>query len=313
MFNIQTVYVPGSWRPYRQPDLQLAQCANLVSPGNPMEGLARLFGPANLTRINGAAAVYAGTAINRAMIPALPSLPAAETREVNLPFQGFYSSIWDGGIDSHVEQESEYWREDLARTAEIFPLLNLEEMEESDWIRLAELYSCDCINYSEVYAEMARAYAEEFGDWLADSLDLEGTSATFSAMESPRFYNFETDRVFANIALPILRDILARLLADDRGREVLEETIGDRHTSRSGFISFYSSDESEWLEKPLEGWDHNELGTLVRAWVSFNDVESIDEELYDWRPGGLYEEIYRAVDSATDWDKLAAVTIEQLR
>lgn len=54
----------------------------------------------------------------------------------------------------------------------------------------------------------------------------------------------------------------------------LDQAARDRHMSRSGFISFYSADWRSWGE--VEGWDHNQLQTLIEAYVQ--DTRSEPDE-----------------------------------
>lgn len=149
-------------------------------------------------------------------------------------------------------------------------------------------------------------YVAELADWLGDTLDRE-VMAQFEEVSSPRFYNFETDRVFARISLTVLDEIARRLAADPVGREALRDTIEERHTSREGFVSLYSANpaSADW-RKPVADMDHNELGTLLRAWVLYQGIEDLDMELYDRSIGGLYEEVCRAVNVSLDYAAVAA-------
>jgi hypothetical protein len=45
----------------------------------------------------------------------------------------------------------------------------------------------------------------------------------------------------------------------------LSRAIKEQFTSRSGFTSLYSNDVLEWIVKPLDKWDHNEIGTLFEC------------------------------------------------
>jgi hypothetical protein len=61
--------------------------------------------------------------------------------------------------------------------------------------------------------------------------------------------------------------------------ETLDRIAAARHTSRSGFISFYSPDWRSWGE--IESWDHNQLETLLEAYIddnlgSFEELDAME-------------------------------------
>ena len=95
-------------------------------------------------------------------------------------------------------------------------------------------------------------------------------------MTSPRYYNFETDKIFVGISY---RDAI--LLARRIGRNALRKAARDMFRSRSGFCSFYRNDPAEWGR--LRGWDHNQLYCLTQA-----AVDVIDDENFEW---GLAEDM----------------------
>ena len=82
-------------------------------------------------------------------------------------------------------------------------------------------------------------------------------------MTSPKYYNFETDRVFAYMPETTFKHILANYKT-----ETLKKRIEDKFTSYDGFWSHYSNDLDTWLEdEPIEDWDHNQLATLFEAFL----------------------------------------------
>jgi hypothetical protein len=125
-------------------------------------------------------------------------------------------------------------------------------------------------------------------------------------MTSPRFYNFETDRVFANISEHAARKLFAYSRKLDN-HATLAKVIRARFTSRDGFHSFYSNSLAEWLEKPLDEWDHNELGTLlIVACESMGDDWEQDIE------GSIIEREYEYLNEAIDWEKYQTI-IDDMR
>jgi hypothetical protein len=194
-----------------------------------------------------------------------------------IPFAGFYCSFWDGQIDNWIDQQTENNGHDL------------------DAIH-------DAADFSAARLDIAKAYAEEFIDWLGDCLD-QKIVGEFEELTSPRYYNFETDRVFVKLEEAAVQQVLDDLRAKDY--ETLQKAFEAQFTSRSGFVSFY---EPVVPSKPLAEWDHNELYVLLCAWVAHQGVEDIDFELYDRRIGGLYEQVDQACDACVDWAALEAAT-----
>lgn len=152
--------------------------------------------------------------------------------EVNIPFAGFYGSMHDAEFDREIEYA-------------------LEGLDDPNGA--LQNLAFDSADFGAARLEYAREYATAFLDWL-------GLTGESSGLESPRFYNFETDRVFVRIT----RDSVARMW---RGvdRATFAAKCRERFTSRSGFISHYSADWRDWGALPT--WDHNQLGTLALVYA----------------------------------------------
>jgi len=202
-------------------------------------------------------------------------------------FPGFYESVLDSGIDSALELICDGMAEDSAQSH------GCDASEIADAIYY-------CASFDIAHQAIAKAYAEQFANEVNDTLsgDSEPLAFEYESMTSPREYNFTTDRVF--LTLPINQ---FQWLFDNTKRETLEKTIRDNFTSRSGFISFYSNDIADWLDKPLAEWDHNEAGTLLAAYVADTDLDR-DNDL-QWKIyERINEEFYSATSECIDWEKL---------
>jgi hypothetical protein len=95
-------------------------------------------------------------------------------------------------------------------------------------------------------------------------------------MDSPRFYNFETDRIYAKNTKKQVR-ALRKHVADNN----LQKVIEDRFTSRSGFISYYDNDLKAW-SKDAGAWDHNQVETLLLA-VMYQAGENDPYACHHWQ------------------------------
>jgi hypothetical protein len=162
--------------------------------------------------------------------------------EMLIPFAGFYCSIHDAEVENAHERIA----------------MNNDGIKDDDlWDHVYK--ECD---WSGVY----RAYAKEYTESLARKY---GIAFTFKEMDSPREYNFTTDKIVVEIEL----DEAVRLwnnLDHDEMRRVAKE----KFTSRDGFISFYSSDWNDW--SAFKNWDHNQLATVLEAYLASQE-EKLDE------------------------------------
>lgn len=176
----------------------------------------------------------------------MPDQP--DTLSAALPwFPGFYETWLANLMDRTIEQEME------------------ETGEEYDDI--LERYS-----WKLAIDAISRAWVSAFAHFSDIPME-------FDELQSPREYNFTTDRLFVRIPTDAIEKIAVTI--DDR---TLRETIRENHSSYDGFASFYSNDldDPEW-QKPVREWDHNQLQTLLQAHLiqEGHTWESWTEDLYD--------------------------------
>lgn len=149
--------------------------------------------------------------------------------ETTLPFSGFYCSLHDDAVDHTIDM--------------IF--------EDNENLKQHLSDNCD---YREVYtkyaAEYTRAFSEEF------KIDL-----SFKSLQSPREYNFTTDRIFADISIAEIKRLYTAV-----DKTILQKCAAERFTTRPGFISFYDPDIKTW--RAVDTWDCNQVGTLIIAVVA---------------------------------------------
>jgi hypothetical protein len=194
---------------------------------------------------------------------------------INIPFEGFYESKHSGELDSVEERFINYEIEERRE--------NLEPEELGDLIYRSA-------NYSIAFDHIARAYVTYFNDYIKEEYEID-LELKFESMQSPREYNFETDRIFCHISQE-----KAQLLFDNTSTPALRQAIHDRFTSRSGFISSYPNRLENWPIS-IEEWDHNQLGTLLVALLS--DAEDYDWKIWeDMQDHNVYD---TAFDKCVDW------------
>ena len=176
--------------------------------------------------------------------------------EMRIPFSGFYHSIHDSYFDHEIERQCEYFTE---VTGYDVPDSIIDLIWKAD------------------YAPARKAYAKAYADAFMTEFNLHGD---FMGMDSPREYNFETDRLFVKINHAQLCAIVFMTDYDD-----MEQTAKDMFTSRSGFISFYDADFTTWGD--IESWDHNQLYCLLMAFIETTQGEFDEDQLID--SAHLYE------------------------
>jgi hypothetical protein len=197
-----------------------------------------------------------------------------QTRSVCLPFVGFYESWYSQALDNEQEQWVVY---DVTERED-------GEAQHPVELRLTEGELHDLIlrhtDYGVQTHAIAREYVGAFATCASDALDLP-LDLRFEEMTSPKFYNFETDRIFATLPLSAVRALFAMSKAD--GHKSLARTLEGRHSSYDGFHSYYQSDVAAWLAKPIATWDHNELDSLLRACLDIKGVDwpRFEMELYE--------------------------------
>lgn len=192
--------------------------------------------------------------------------------ETRIPFRGFYQGVWNDALDSAFESQVDSLCED-------YPELERNEIE---------AILPDKAKYGLAFDEIAEKYVAAFQDWVEVNCDLKIT-LRYAALNSPKEYNFTTDRIFAKISLSDVRRAFKKA-----GREELAKAAKAMFTSRDGFISFYDPDIEAW--GPLETWDHNQLMSIFVALVGDADV---DFEIYADDEGAMVDAAFR---DCVDWD-----------
>lgn len=180
--------------------------------------------------------------------------------ELSLPgFCGFYESRLSGALDSVEEQEAEHFavyreHDDGTRGS---------VLDARDY---AELFMSHA-RYGIAFDAIARAYVDAASDVLNLALsELDATPADaprlfeFSRLVSPREYNFSTDELCVFVSA----ETWGRMVAEVNDADVTDVAT-ERHTSRSGFASFYSPDWRSWGD--VSGYDDVQRDTLFRAWL----------------------------------------------
>lgn len=185
-----------------------------------------------------------------------------------IPFSGFYETLHDSELTRALE-------------------MSLSDDDGNEYGGL----TCRA-SMAMRWGAVHQAYARQYFDAFCNEIGIAG--ARFVEMTSPREYNFETDKIFADIPDEFLQRIRA-----DVAPEHLRRVAAEWFTSRDGFSSFYSPNVGDW--GALDEWDHNQKGALLQAWCdeyhASHESDTFDQwaEYYmmpDWSGSGAADELF---------------------
>lgn len=237
-----------------------------------------------------------------------------QTVEMKIPFAGFYNSVYSDEIDRQEEFYCERHCDESDGDESAWPeALQLDSAKYADI-----LFSVT--DYSSTYRDIARDYVQAFSylagealgisarekvkcyDWqsrrqVTETKDVESLRFTFADMTSPREYNFQTDRIFVNVPVSVVRKLWTMSKADQH--KTLSRVAKERHSSRSGFISFYESDWRDW--GTVATWDYNQLETLLIVCCEIVGFDWQDSDLGLYYATTKSDSGYSAWESAVDW------------
>lgn len=200
--------------------------------------------------------------------------------EIFIPFPGFYESILDRCIDCEIENIGE---NDAENDPSVGPM------------QRQELIATIC-DFSKVHLKAAQFWVRRFCQWiLAESDHADVIALSFKELISPREYNFTTDRILCETSEQAIYHMMATVTP-----MTLSDHAAKRHTSRSGFLSFYSPDIRTWPEDVKE-WDCNQLQTLLEAWVLDNVADAA--KWIDSVTELMYEDWDDCLDAGMDWQR----------
>lgn len=146
------------------------------------------------------------------------------TFNFSLPFfEGFYESIYENSDTEYyaIREEIEYYDEEMNEKHE-------PEDFEFDYIQRRQ----------DIIEAFCNAFYEITPSWV--------TEVKFESLDSPKYYNFSTDRIFADVTFDDdWREQLLDFIKENY--EELKKRIKEDWSSRSGFISFMEDSVEYWV------------------------------------------------------------------
>ncbi len=174
-----------------------------------------------------------------------------------IPFEGFYGSVYDSMVDDIVDGQ----------------------IEEGD------ILNEDDIDYKHIFNEMSRSIFYDITELFNDEFDIFSSNdyITYDGLHSPRYYNFETDKIKATIDYDNYSKIYGEFILNDE----FIEYVNDASKSRDGFASFYegieevSKEPSIFLEYLFQWFVLSKYReeVIYRTYENLNEI--ICENLYN--------------------------------
>ena len=188
-----------------------------------------------------------------------------------------------------------HWEELLTDIEELYAGMHVEEERAEgglDQVEIAELLS-ETSSVSRLCTGIAKRFCEGFDGAMSERLGFR-LGLKFSRLDSPSEYNVTTDRILATMPLRSAKKLFYASMSERHRR--LNDEIVDWFTPYPGFVPYYSDYIGDWIAKPIDKWDRNELCVLLGAVVDAD----IDRDLYhDIAEGGADE----AFEDSVDWKR----------
>lgn len=197
-------------------------------------------------------------------------------------FTGFYQGIWD-------QSENEW--------------IEIHEMKYGEYEDFESLNLIDDWGFGPDYRyNIARLFAEDYAKIITHCL---GVPMEYIGcfIDSPKEYNFRTDRIYATFEVPGYDALVKRLIqlgSLPEYRTELAALIKKYHTSCDGFISFMSNDIEEWFGLMYDPSNNHYTSYFTGYLLSLmapEEIEGLNESEYEYV---LESTDYHCVEPETD-------------
>lgn len=184
---------------------------------------------------------------------------------IELPFfPGFYESDLENSDTSYwaIKEELEYYQQDYAYNnpdeQAIYSQLTEDDLD---------------FNYKDYEKDVREAWVESFRGRVPDFV----LSIGDVEMTSPKYYNFETDRLWADVELrDDWKDEMRHFIANNY--DWLQKRIHDDWTSYDGFCFFMENDVDEWDKMLFEEEDARYISTML-GYMMYHENSHLRDDL----------------------------------
>jgi hypothetical protein len=208
-------------------------------------------------------------------------------RPIVIPFTGFDCGQWEFALDHAFDCEASILEKQDEADRTLAPSQNLDSMEYE--VLLINAYDPNC-----ALPAIARAYVAEFSARASDKLKIP-LKLKFAHFKKTKDAQTGRDQIVANISLESAK-LLLRRSAAQRHRQLrmeIEETWTSAHLE-------------DWLAKPIETWNRDELGTLLAAIADPELEERVCLNVIEY--GTVLDCIYNGFDN-----KAFEISVRRLR
>lgn len=203
------------------------------------------------------------------------------TINVNIPFCGYYESV----ISSMIDDNSESFIDEL-RNPQYYGYSPLDLIDDDELRAKIEKFSPDQLadsalnilwrHENSTIDEYSHEINQKWIDLLCDNfhseygIDLKPNLNSVT-MDSPREYNFETDRLFCGVSFNAIKTLY------EENKTQCDDYIFNRMKPRSGFIPYYPNDTKQWGD--CESWDYNQWGLILEALITDSITDRTNDDI----------------------------------
>jgi hypothetical protein len=190
---------------------------------------------------------------------------------IELPFfPGFYDSALEDSDTAYwaIKEELQYYQEECDTPC---PELTEDDLD---------------FDYEQYREDVRNAWVDAWKDHAPEIV----LSVEDVVMTSPRYYNFDTDRVYADVELrEDWMDEMRHFIA--LNYDWLKERIHEDWTSYDGFCSFMSNDVDEWPSYLFEEQDSRYISTMI-GYMMYRANKEIRNDLVMFALDDIYAGSY---------------------
>ena len=169
-----------------------------------------------------------------------------QTFTLQIPFfPGFYESDLMNSDTSYwaIKEELEYLQHDCRQEHPEYQILTEDDLD---------------FRYSDYEHDLAEAFLEA---WNENSPEIV-LGVENPEIDSPRYYNYRNDRLFADVQLrDDWKDVMREFISENH--DWLKERVRKDWTSCSGFMSFMDNDIDKWDARLFEEEDVRYISTML--------------------------------------------------
>ena len=181
-------------------------------------------------------------------------------------FPWFYESI----LSSIVDSQEEYMIENLIEDWKI---------DKNSLDTYSDMSDIIDIDYKKTHDGVAKQWTSLFIDILPDlEKDTWLKIVAYESLWSPKYYNFSTDEVNANIEYDIEK--IVQYL--EKNRDDFTKYIKENNTSYDGFIAYLDNTFDDYIKALRDDTKESELTQVIDFYIEQNKLEeNIDNIHYD--------------------------------